>query len=177
MKPHATPVPAHLLRDPVLLLAFGFGSGLAPRAPGTWGSLVALVLSPLLLWLPPAVAWTLLAVAVAGGIVLCGAAVRRLGVPDHPGIVWDEFAGQWLALLLAPGGWFYWLGGFVLFRIFDIVKPWPIRWIERRCKGGFGVMIDDLAAGLAAGVVLQLLPELFPQPLPQLFPQLLERLR
>lgn len=139
----------------MLLLAFGFGSGLAPRAPGTWGSLTALALSPLLLMLPVALAWGLLAIAVVGGILLCDAASRRLGVDDHPGIVWDEFVGLWLTLLLAPAGWLFGILGFSLFRILDIVKPWPIRWLDRRCKGGFGVMIDDLVAGLAAGMLLQ----------------------
>jgi len=155
------PIPPRLLRDPVLLLAFGLGSGLAPRAPGTWGSLVALALSPLLLMLPAALAWGLLAIAVVGGIFLCDAASRRLGVDDHPGIVWDEFAGLWLTLLLAPAGWLFGILGFFLFRILDIVKPWPIRWLDRRCKGGFGVMIDDLVAGLAAGLLLRAVGQLW----------------
>ncbi|GMU47172.1 MAG: phosphatidylglycerophosphatase A [Porticoccaceae bacterium] len=156
MSPDTQPTLDRLLHDPVLLVAFGFGSGLAPRAPGTCGSLAALALSPLLLWLPAPLAWGFLAIAVIAGIFICGSAVSRLGVADHPGIVWDEFAGLWLALLLAPSGWLFWAGAFVLFRIFDIVKPWPIRWLDRRCAGGFGVMIDDLAAGLATGAVLQL---------------------
>lgn len=160
MNPNARPALGRLLRDPVLLLAFGFGSGLAPRAPGTWGSLAALALAPLLLWLPAALAWGLLLMAVVAGVFICGAAVARLGVPDHPGIVWDEFTGLWLALLLAPSGWLFWLGGFVLFRIFDIVKPWPIGWLDRRCTGGLGVMLDDLVAGLAAGVAMQWLGRL-----------------
>jgi len=155
--PDTQPTLDRLLRDPVLLVAFGFGSGLAPRAPGTCGSLAALALSPLLLWLPAPLAWGFLAIAVIAGIFICGSAVSRLGVADHPGIVWDEFAGLWLALLLAPPGSLFWAGAFVLFRIFDIVKPWPIRWFDRHCRGGFGVMIDDLAAGLAAGAVLELL--------------------
>jgi len=155
LSPHPPVPPDRPLRDPVLLIAFGFGSGLAPRAPGTCGSLAALALSPLLLWLPAPLAWGLLAIAVIAGVFICGAAVARLGVADPPGIVWDEFAGLWLALLLAPSGWSFWAGGFVLFRIFDIVKPWPIGWLDRRCTGGFGVMIDDLAAGLAAGIALQ----------------------
>ena len=160
MNRETPPTLGRLLRDPVLLLAFGFGSGLAPRAPGTWGSAAALALAPPLLWLPAALAWGFLVMAVIAGVFICGAAVTRLGVPDHPGIVWDEFTGLWLTLLLAPPGWPFWLGGFVLFRIFDIVKPWPIRWLDRRCKGGFGVMLDDLVAGLAAGVAIRWLEHL-----------------
>lgn len=151
---------SRLLREPVLLVAFGFGSGLAARAPGTWGSLLAAVLAPPLLWAPAAVAWTLVVAAAVGGVFLCAAAVRRLGVPDHPGIVWDEFSGLWLALLLVPPSWTAWVGAFVLFRLFDIVKPWPIGWLDRHCAGGLGVMADDLAAGLLAGAAVQLLGRL-----------------
>lgn len=152
-----TPTLARLMREPTLLVAFGFGSGLAPVAPGTFGSLAAAALAPALLWCPAPVAWSLLAAAVAGGVFVCEAAVRRLGVADHPGIVWDEFTGLWFALLLAPASWPGWLGAFALFRLFDIVKPWPIGWLDRHCGGGFGVMADDLVAGLLAGLVMLLL--------------------
>lgn len=156
----ALPSFSRLLREPVLLLAFGFGSGLAPRAPGTAGSLVALALAAGFQCLPFTLStpglWWLLGSVVAGGIVICGVAARRLGAPDHPGIVWDEFAGLWLTLLLAPAGLDWWLAGFVLFRIFDIVKPWPIAWFDRRCKGGLGIMADDLVAGLFAGLMLRM---------------------
>ena len=159
MKP-AAPLPSfsRLLREPVLLLAFGFGSGLAPRAPGTAGSLVALALAAGFTCLPftlPASAWWLvLGTVVIAGIAICGSAARRLEAPDHPGIVWDEFAGLWLTLGLAPAGLGWWVAGFVLFRIFDIVKPWPIAWFDRHWKGGPGIMADDLVAGLLAGLIL-----------------------
>lgn len=159
MKP-AAPLPSfsRLLHEPVLLLAFGFGSGLAPRAPGTAGSLVALALAAgftcLPLTLPASALWLLLGLVVAAGIAICGSAARRLEAPDHPGIVWDEFAGLWLTLGLAPGGLGWWVAGFVLFRIFDIVKPWPIAWFDRHWKGGLGIMADDLVAGLLAGLIL-----------------------
>lgn len=158
----AAPLPSfsRLLREPVLLLAFGFGSGLAPRAPGTAGSLVALALAAGFTCLPftlrTSALWWLLGSVVAAGIVICGVAARRLGAPDHPGIVWDEFAGLWLTLLLAPAGLGWWVAGFVLFRIFDIVKPWPIAWFDRRWKGGLGIMADDLVAGLFAGLMLRM---------------------
>jgi phosphatidylglycerophosphatase A len=145
-----------LLSDPLSLLAFGFGSGLSPIAPGTVGTLVAMAAMPLLAQLPLAayLAWVL--VAAAAGVWLCGHASRRLGVHDHPGIVWDEFAGYWLALVAVPAHWAWWLAGFVLFRLFDIVKPWPISVADRRLGGGFGIMLDDLLAGLMTWACLQL---------------------
>lgn len=150
---------SRVLREPVLLLACGFGSGLAPRAPGTAGSLAALALAagaaPWLASWAPAALWLIVAAAILGGIAICGAAARRLAAPDHPAIVWDEFAGLWLTLALAPAGLGGWVAGFVLFRFFDIVKPWPIAWIDRRGKGGLGIMADDLAAGLLAALTVR----------------------
>ena len=144
-----------VLRDPVLLLAFGFGSGLSPKAPGTAGSLLALLLMPLLAMLSlPAYLLLLLLVTVTG-IFICGYAAKALGVHDHGGIVWDEFAGLWLTLMFCPPQWLWWLLGFTLFRFFDIVKPWPIRWLDKRCPGGLGIMLDDLLAGVFAMAILQ----------------------
>jgi phosphatidylglycerophosphatase A len=139
------------LETPTGFLAFGFGSGLAPVAPGTFGTVASLPFAALIVQLPLAIA---LAVVVAGfivGIYLCGATSQRLGVHDHGGIVWDEFIGMWLVLLFVPFHWAWWLAAFILFRIFDAVKPWPIRWFDRRVHGGFGVMLDDI---LAAGYTL-----------------------
>lgn len=89
------------------------------------------------------------------GIYLCGRAARELGVHDHGGIVWDEFVGLWLTVWLLPGGWPWWLAAFTLFRLFDIVKPWPIRWLDRHVHGGLGIMIDDVLAAVFAWSVLQ----------------------
>ena len=149
------PLPPRWWREPVLLVALGFGAGAAPRAPGTAGTLVALPLFALGLQLPWA--WhTGAVVAAAGfGVWLCGRAERLLGVEDHPAIVWDEVAGYWITLLLAPFGLVWWALGFVLFRFLDIVKPGPIGWLNREVAGGWGVMVDDLAAGLVAGLLLQ----------------------
>lgn len=149
------PRPQQLLGSPVLLLAFGFGSGLSPKAPGTAGSLLALLLMPLLAELPFSGYLALLVLVIATGIFICGRAAKQLGVHDHPGIVWDEFAGLWLALIFCPPQWIYWLLGFGLFRFFDIVKPWPISWLDRRCPGGLGIMMDDLVAGIFAAAILQ----------------------
>ncbi|WP_237055558.1 phosphatidylglycerophosphatase A family protein [Microbulbifer sediminum] len=150
------PTAAQLLRSPTMLLAFGFGSGLAPKAPGTFGTLMALPFWWLLQHLPPA---QYLAVVVVGAVVgcyLCGAASRALGVHDHGGIVWDEMVGYWLTMFLAPAGWGWALYGLVLFRLFDIAKPQPIGWVDRRVHGGVGIMLDDILAAGYAALVLQL---------------------
>lgn len=143
-----------LLRDPVLLLAFGFGSGLSPKAPGTAGSLLAILAFPLLALLP--LPWYLLVVAVtiAGGVWICGRAARTLGVHDHGGIVLDEIASVWLAMATFPATWPWMLAGFVLFRLFDIVKPWPISVLDRRVHGGLGIMVDDVLAGVFTWLIL-----------------------
>lgn len=145
-----------LWRDPLLFVAFGFGSWLAAKAPDTAGSLVALLAAPLLLQLPMWGQGLVLVMAIAAGIPLCGRAARKLGVVEHPSIVWDKFAGLWLALLGLPLEWPWLLAGFTLFRLFDISKPWPIRWLDRNLKGGLGIMLDDLAAGCCTFLLLAL---------------------
>ncbi len=152
------------IRHPVIFLAFGLGSGLSPKAPGTAGSALALLFFPLL---AAAGFWGYLGITVAAalaGIWLCGRAAHMLGVHDHAGIVWDEFVGQWLALLplVATAAWdgatvLNLLLGFIAFRVLDIAKPWPISWCDRHLEGGFGIMFDDVLAGLAAGGVMWLL--------------------
>lgn len=150
---------ARVLRDPVLLLAFGFGSGLSPKAPGTAGSLLAMLLFPLLALLPLPGYLLVVALTIVAGIWLCGAAARRLGVHDHGGIVLDEIAGVWLAMAAAPTTWPWMLAGFVVFRFFDILKPWPISWLDRRVSGGLGIMVDDLLAGVFTWLILAVLRE------------------
>ena len=144
------------LAQPVHLLALGFGSGLAPVAPGTFGSLVGLAIA--LALAPLGLAWNLLAVVVAtvAGIWICGESARRLGVHDHPAIVWDEVAGMMIAMLAAPDAWWGAPAAFVLFRIFDIAKPWPIREIDHGMSGGAGIMLDDVLAGVFAALVLMI---------------------
>lgn len=145
-----------VLRDPVVFLALGFGSGLAPIAPGTAGTLVAVALERLSRILIPGIeARALLLVAMIGtGIWLCGEAARKLGRHDDPAIVWDEFAGYFTAMLLAPPGWAWAVAGFLLFRFFDILKPWPIRELDHRIEGGTGIMLDDIAAGLFSAALI-----------------------
>lgn len=147
-----------LLATPAGWIACGFGSGLTPKAQGTFGSLAAIV--PWLLMRELSVpAWlTIIVVSFAIGVWACDVAGRILGVADHRSLVWDEFVGLWITLLpalVAP--WWAIVAGFALFRLFDVWKPWPIAWFDRRVKGGFGVMLDDVIAGLFAGVMLFLI--------------------
>lgn len=152
-----------LLKNPVHFFAFGLGSGLIRPAPGTWGTLLGLVLIlPFLPWLGSYLTISaLLIVSFVVGVYLCGKTAEDLNCHDHGGIVWDEFVGVWLVLLYAPpmlfvvwGKWWVYLAVFLLFRLFDILKPWPIRKLDEHAPGGFGIMIDDILAGVYAVGVL-----------------------
>ncbi|MDX1607143.1 MAG: phosphatidylglycerophosphatase A [Candidatus Competibacterales bacterium] len=145
---------AALLRDPGHLLALGLGTGLVPLAPGTAGTLVGVLLFlPLQSLTLPAYGLVVLALFVLG-LPLCARTARRLGLHDHPAIVWDEVVGYLVTMSAAPVGWPWMLAGFVLFRFFDILKPWPIAWLDRFVTGGLGIMLDDALAGVYAGLVL-----------------------
>lgn len=148
---------ATVLTSPVHFLAFGLGSGLAPKAPGTFGTLAAVPFYWLLAMLPLWAYGLAVVMAAIAGVWICGESSRRLGVHDHGGIVWDEFVGLWITLFAAPQGWLWLIVGFALFRLFDIWKPWPIRVADRQVSGGFGIMLDDILAGLYALASLQLL--------------------
>ena len=153
---HATGARA-LGGDPEAWLAFGFGTGLAPYAPGTWGAVLGLPLAWGLHLGGPLVYAIVTAVVVLAGIRFSGHTARRLGVHDHPGINVDEIAGQLVACAIAPLDWRWFLAAFLLFRFFDILKPWPIRWLDRHLGGGLGIMADDVAAGAVAGLLVWLL--------------------
>jgi phosphatidylglycerophosphatase A len=143
-----------VLRDPVHILAFGFGTGLAPKAPGTVGSLLGVALA---WWMLPLSLEIRLAAGVAlllAGVWICGESARRIGVHDHPGIVWDEIAAMYLVLQVATPQIWAWALGFGLFRLFDIWKPWPIRDLDHRLGGGLGIMLDDVVAALYAALLL-----------------------
>jgi phosphatidylglycerophosphatase A len=146
--------PKIVFRDPVHILAFGFGAGLSPKAPGTAGTLLAI---PLIMFIH-SFGWNVHAIAVmlicVSGVYICGASARKLGVHDHSGIVWDEIAGYAITMLAVPLTWYWLIAGFVLFRFFDIVKPWPIREADHSLRGGLGIMLDDIIAGVFAGVIL-----------------------
>ena len=143
-------------------LAFGFGSGLAKTAPGTWGTLAALPFCFLIAPLDIISTSILLAVAFVFGIFISGKTAVDLKVKDHPGIVWDEFVGLWVTLFMVPLTVTTCLLGFALFRLFDIWKPWPIKLLDRHVEGGFGIMVDDLLAGIFAWLVLNLILTYFP---------------
>lgn len=142
-------------RDPIHWLAFGFGSGAIRKAPGTWGTLAAIPFYLLIADLQWPLYIAIVAAAFFAGIYICEKAANDLGVHDHGGIVWDEFVGLWITLFLLPEGWLWLVAGFVLFRIFDILKPWPISWADKHVSGGFGIMIDDVIAGIFALGVIQ----------------------
>ncbi|MCY4178501.1 MAG: phosphatidylglycerophosphatase A [Endozoicomonadaceae bacterium] len=144
------------LTNPVHFAACGFGSGLIPVAPGTWGTVVGMLLWWGLSILPWLVYCIVLLVTIFTGAWLCGKTAKDLQVHDHPAIVWDEFCGYWLTMLFVPRSFFWALYGFILFRIFDIWKPFPIRYIDKHMAGGWGIMTDDLIAGLFSVVLLQL---------------------
>ena len=146
-----------ILSNPIHCLAFGFGSGLAPKAPGTFGTLLAVPLYLLLFQLSLLPYILVVVIAFAVGIYLCGRTATDLGVHDHPGIVWDEFVGFWITMIAAPAGWLWVVIGFILFRLFDIWKPWPIRFFDKNVESGLGIMIDDVLAGIYALMVLQLI--------------------
>jgi len=157
---------AQVLRSPVHLLAFWFGSGLSPRGPGTAGTVAAIPLWLLLRWWSPSlpVYLGLLVVLFVFGCWVCGESAKRLGVHDYGGIVFDEVVGLLITCvpLLPALGWVrgregWWLlAAFLLFRLFDIWKPWPIAWFDRRVEGGFGIMLDDVLAAIYAGLLLGL---------------------
>lgn len=152
-----TKIPASMLANPLHLLALGFGSGLAPKAPGTCGTLVAIPFYLLFAELDLIYYLAIVSIAFAFGVFLCHYTSKALAVHDHPGIVWDEFVGFWITMIAVPVSWEWILLGFVLFRVFDIFKPWPVKLADRQVKGGFGIMIDDVLAGIYALICIQLI--------------------
>ncbi len=146
-----------LLSHPAHFCALGFGSGLAKKAPGTFGTLAGL---PLFWLIADLGVYTQLAIITAlfvAGIYFCEQTGRALGVSDHGSIVWDEIIAIMLVLTVTPYLWHWWLVAFVLFRLFDIWKPAPIRQCDARVKGGLGVMLDDVLAAVYAIISLEIL--------------------
>ena len=144
-----------LLQHPAHFFGLGFGSGLAPKAPGTFGTLVGYPL----FWLISVYALSTQLIIISAlfliGIYFCGVTGKALGVSDHGGIVWDEIVAMMLVLAFTPNQWQWWLVAFLLFRLFDIWKPFPIRQFDAKLKNGFGVMFDDLLAAIYAIIGLQ----------------------
>lgn len=150
-----TPLALKLLRNPIHLLSFGFGSGYMPVAPGTFGTLVAI---PFFLVLSQfdTVNYAVIVIAMfLVGIWFCSYTSQALGVHDHKAIVWDEVVGYLITMFMVPPTLFTICAGFALFRLFDIWKPWPINWLDKYVHGGLGIMLDDVLAGVFALVILQ----------------------
>lgn len=155
---HNDPALAKLsLTNPFHFLALGFGSGLAPKAPGTFGTLAALPLYWLMMDLSLGWYLTITIVVTVAGFWICERTAKDMDVHDHGAIVWDEVAGMLITMIAAPISLAAVIVGFALFRFFDIVKPWPIKLLDRHVKGGFGIMIDDVLAGIFAAICLQLI--------------------
>ncbi len=146
-----------VFKNPIYFFAFGFGSGLSPVAPGTIGTLAAIPLY----WGLSQFRWSIYIgvtiIAFIVGVCLCDKVSRDLGKHDYKGIVWDEIVGYWLTMLMIPKGLGWTIAGFVLFRLFDIWKPEPIRWVDKRVQGGLGIMLDDVLAAIPAWIILQLI--------------------
>jgi len=151
-------IPARLLKNPLHFLSLGFGSGLAPKAPGTMGTLAAIPVY-ILLQKNTAIDLYLLFTFIVSiaGVYLCSYTSRALKVHDHPGIVIDEIAGYLITMIAVPFSWVNILAGFLLFRLFDILKPWPISWLDKNLHGGLGIMLDDVLAGFIALGLLHLM--------------------
>lgn len=144
-------------RHPVQFLAFGFGAGLARKAPGTAGTLAALPLYLLFADLGLLQYTAVVVIAALLGVWICGEASRQLQVHDHPGIVWDEFVGFWITMWAVPPDPVWVIAGFVVFRVFDIAKPWPVSALDKKVSGGLGIMVDDMLAGVLACLSLHML--------------------
>jgi len=146
------------LKNPLHFLAFGFGSGLAPKAPGTFGTLAAIPLVVLLSFYCPLSIYIGLCVLFSVvGIWICGHTANDMQVHDDSSIVWDEVVGMMITMVAVPLNWQTILAGFILFRLFDIIKPWPISYLDKHVHGGFGIMADDVLAGIFSLACLHLL--------------------
>ncbi|PAV01304.1 phosphatidylglycerophosphatase A [Arsenophonus sp. ENCA] len=152
------------LSNPWHLLATGFGSGLSPIIPGTMGSLAAIPFWLLMYWLLPVwLYWFIILFGFVVGIVICQRTSDDMQVHDHGSIVWDEFIGMWMTLMVIPlVSWQWVLIAFVLFRFFDMLKPWPIGWFDRQVGGGLGIMLDDIIAAIFAMVIVAALAHWLP---------------
>jgi len=144
-----------LLKRPVCFLGLGFGSGLAPKAPGTFGTLAAIPVYLLMQDLSLVLYLALTIIAFIVGIYICQQSADWLGSDDPSAVVWDEIVGYLVTMIAAPQSWLWVFIGFVLFRLFDILKPWPISVADKKLHGGFGIMFDDVIAGVFAAIVMQ----------------------
>ncbi|MCX8581937.1 phosphatidylglycerophosphatase A [Gilliamella sp. B3482] len=146
------------LTNPIHFLAVGLGSGLSPIMPGTMGSLMAIPLWLLFLGLQPALYWVFILVTFVFGCYICQKTSDDTHTHDSGHIVWDEFVGMWITLYFIPQFSILWVTiAFVAFRLFDMAKPWPIRWFDKRVPGGFGIMVDDVIAAIFSSLSVYVL--------------------
>lgn len=150
-------IPVRYLKNPIHFLALGFGSGLMPKAPGTFGTLAAIPVYMLCQNLSQLYYLIFVLLVSVAGVFICQYTSNALKVHDHPGIVIDEFAGYFITMIAIPFTWQWMLVGFVLFRLFDILKPWPISWLDKKVHGGFGIMIDDVLAGAFSLLIMHII--------------------
>lgn len=128
-----------------------------PKAPGTWGTVIALPIYFAMTGLPMVLYMAIVALMFVAGVWICHTTAHDLNIHDHPGIVWDEIVGYLITMIAVPAEGWWWLVGFALFRLFDITKPFPIRQLDRQVEGGFGIMIDDVVAAVYAALLLQVI--------------------
>lgn len=143
------------LKNPIHFLAVGFGSGLSPIAPGTCGTVAGIAVYLIFCWLPISYYLIVLAVLTLLGFWFCSVTEKKLKGQDPPSIVWDEIVGYMITMIAVPINWRWIILGFIFFRIFDIWKPWPVSWADNKIHGGFGIMLDDIFAGIYSLVLLQ----------------------
>ncbi|VVC76539.1 Phosphatidylglycerophosphatase A [Aquicella siphonis] len=155
------PIPEKVWRDPLYFAAFGFGSGTVPVAPGTFGTLLAIPFYLILQPLPQTAFLIFVILFAAASSWICDRVSREIHSHDHPGMCIDEFAGFFVTMIHAPPGPLWIVLGFLLFRLFDIWKPWPIHLLDQKVHGGFGMVLDDIVAGLFAFAVIQLCSFIF----------------
>jgi phosphatidylglycerophosphatase A len=146
-----------IMKKIIHFLAYGFGSGLCPIMPGTCGTIVAIPIYLLLAQLPLLYYSIILVIMILVGFWLCDVTARDLDIHDPPNVVWDEIVGYLLTMIAVPINWVWVIVGFILFRVFDIWKPWPISWVNENVDGGFGIVIDDLLAAIPAAIILQII--------------------
>lgn len=149
------PIPEKVWQDPLYFIAFGFGSGAIPFAPGTFGTLFAIPFYLVLETMPQTAYLVFVILFAAASSWICDRISRDIHSHDHPGMCIDEFAGFFVTMIHAPHGVSWTILGFLLFRLFDIWKPWPINILDQKVHGGFGMVVDDIVAGLFAFAVIQ----------------------
>lgn len=160
---HTKPTFSWLIQRPICYLGFGFGTGLAPVAPGTFGTLLALPIAYILIHLGiSGMGLALLCLPLfLLGIYICEYTERTLGIADYGGIVWDEIVAMMFILAFVPFTWTWWLLAFAVFRLLDASKPFPIKWFDQRIHGGFGIMLDDMLAAVMSVAILEVAQRFF----------------